>query len=289
MKITRRQCILGLFLFMILVDMHFLYLFKYPDLFKNILHRRLIPGTVGLLVFVFAICKYRNIIRKYFGFLKKTSYLVLLTFIILYSYTITHYPAQPWNVTYLSTNNILIILWALPLAIAFRNIDDMKKYIRIINYVLLIWFIIVAVQSIIYKFCGSLLLGFEDLFSEYVRTRNNGIRFELGGIANVMILYNFDIVFTKKEKKIVLPLLVSFLGIFDVIFVQQTRIEIAALFLGLLIILLLGGKNKKQKIISSIIIIGSCIILLSTNYISQFINSFSITGSESGSTIIRLQ
>lgn len=289
MKITKKQCISGVFLLMMLVDMHFLYIFKYPDFLKNLLHRRIVPGTAGMLMFIYVICKYKKFINKYFSRLKIINYLVLLIFLILFFYTIIHYSAQPWNVTYLSTNNILIILWALPLAVSFRNTTTMRSYLRRINYILLLWFIIVAIQAVVYRVNGTLLFGFEDMFSGNIRVRNNGLRFELGGVSNIMILYNFDIILGKKEKKTILPCVVFVLGFLDVIFVQQTRMQIIALFCGLIMILLLGRKSKKQKIVSCVVLLFALLILLNTNYISQFVNSFSTTGEESGSTIIRLQ
>lgn len=58
-------------------------------------------------------------------------------------------------------------------------------------------------------------------------------------MANKMILYNFDMVYTKKVTRKILPCLVLFIGLFDVVFVQQTRMQLIALACGLVVTLLI--------------------------------------------------
>ncbi|MEO2263758.1 hypothetical protein ABE613_12535 [Dorea sp. YH-dor228] len=101
---------------------------------------------------------------------------VIIVFITLFVFTIIKYSNQPINVTYLSCYNILVLLWTLPLAISINDMEGMECFLRRVNWILLVWLVIVAAQGIAYMMNENLILGFQDMLSGAIRSRNSRIR-----------------------------------------------------------------------------------------------------------------
>ena len=288
-KMTIRKLSKWLFWFCILLDLHFLYLFAYPSFANTLFHRRIMTGSLALVALIMNCYAYRGVINSQYRFLKRYCIFVLSIFILLFAYTCIKYPMQPLKTTYLSSNNIMVMMWALPIVIFLKDIEGFHVFARKINWILLIWLVLVMLQGILYNASGILMLDFKSYFVGDVATRNNQLRMTIGGLANVMILYDFDVWFTKKVKKTGLPFIVFCIGIIDALFVQQTRVYIISIAAGMAITLLVGSKGKKNKIRNIVILLFVVVILIFSNSISNLLASFSVNSELGGSTENRLR
>ena len=101
-----------------------------------------------------------------------------------------------------------------------------------------------------------------------------------------MILYNFYQIYYCKKKSFT-RILLFFVGIFELISIQQTRAYTLVVLVDILVMILLE-KNTTNKLVKKIIIVVLVIgILLQTDIAANFIQSLSTTGEEAGSTIGR--
>lgn len=289
MKISIRQIAMYCFWFCILIDLHFFYLFRYPNFLNTLLHKRIMTGTLALLMVVFLYIGCNQIKMNQLKYLRRYCICIIMVFLLFFTYTLMKYPAQEIKTTYLSSNNILVMLWAIPLVLFMKDIEGFHRFARKLNWVMLIWLLLIMIQGILYNASGMMLFDFKEYFSGDVSTRNNQLRMAMGATANALILYDFDVWFTKKIKKTGLPFIVFCIGMFDAIFVQQTRMYIISLAAGMAITLLVGSKGKKAKIRNVLILCIIVLILFFSNGISNLIASFNINSELGGSTENRLR
>lgn len=289
MKISIRKLAMYCFGFCILIDLHFFYLFPYPSFFSTLLHNRIMTGTLALFVFVLICVGCPKIKKRQMRFLRRYCVYIIMVFLVIFIYTLIKYPAQELKTTYLSSNNILVMLWAMSMFFFMKDIDGFHRFVRKLNWILLIWLSLIMIQGILYNATGVMILDFKEYFVGDVSTRNNQIRMSIGAVANSIILYDFDVWFTKKVKKTGLPFIVFCIGMFDVVFIQQTRMYIIALAAGISVTLLVGSKGKKTKIRNVLILISIVVVLYFSNAISNMIASFDVNSQLGGSTENRLR
>lgn len=289
MKISARKLSIYCFWFCILIDLHFFYLFAYPSFLITLLHNRIMTGSLALFMFILICIGCSQIKTSQMKFLRRYCIYIIIVFLVIFIYTLIKYPAQELKTTYLSSNNILVMLWAMPLVLFMKDIDGFHRFARKLNWILLIWLSLIMIQGILYNVAGVMILDFKEYFVGDISTRNNQIRIGIGAVANAVILYDFDVWFTKKIKKTGLPFIVFCIGMFDVVFIQQTRMYIIALAAGISVTLLVGSKGKKAKIRNILILFSIVGVLYFSNAVSDMIASFDVNSELGGSTENRLR
>ncbi len=206
--------------------------------------------------------------------------LTIMSFVFLFGYSLIQYPAQNFKETMNTASPYLALLLVYPIYIYISVKDDDKALYNILEVFSLIIYFLILIQFITYK------KGIMIFPEESIRMRNGSIRIGLHFYGNFMILYNFYQIYYRKNKSI-LRILLFLIGIFELIFIQQTRAYTLVILVNILAMILLE-KNTKNKLLKKIIIVALVAgIILQTDIVANFIQSLSTTGEEAGSTIGR--
>ena len=175
MKISARKLSIYCFWFCILIDLHFFYLFAYPSFLITLLHNRIMTGSLALFMFILICIGCSQIKTSQMKFLRRYCIYIIIVFLVIFIYTLIKYPAQELKTTYLSSNNILVMLWAMPLVLFMKDIDGFHRFARKLNWILLIWLSLIMIQGILYNVAGVMILDFKEYFVGDISTRNNQI------------------------------------------------------------------------------------------------------------------
>lgn len=283
------QCLM---LFIILFDYHFFYLVDYE---VGIIAFILKFGTrfiIGMLACFMAVCVYLfhyKRIRSYGNYVPLYCLSVFLIFALFAFYTILIYPEQKIADTFRYGGKFLYPILAIGFLYLFERDNGPKKWLNILNKLSFLWYLYIIMQSIYYAATGNVLFDFRSYFGEELNLREGNLRVSLGVFGNIILLYNLVQVLGGSDKKISLFSVVQvLLGTYCLFFVQQTRVAILAIVICAVFILLFRGKTTFQKVIKPLIVLVCGIFLVTNDTIWEFINSFSATGEQAGSTIARL-
>ena len=283
------QCLM---LFIILFDYHFFYLVNYD---VGIIALFLKFGNqliIGMLACFMAVCVYLfhyKRIRVYGNYVPLYCLSVFLIFALFAFYTILTYPEQKIADTFRYGGKFLYPILAIGFLYLFERDKGPKKWINILNKLVFLWYLYVIIQSFYYKVTGNLLFDFRSYFGEELNLREENLRVGPGSFGNIMLLYNLVQVLGCSDKKISLfSVLQVLLGAYCLFFVQQTRVAILIIVICAVFILLFRGKTTFQKVIKPLIVLVCGIFLVTNDTVWEFINSFSATGEQAGSTIARL-
>lgn len=173
-----------------------------------------------------------------------------------------------------------------PLIYVFLK-DKREKFIKIIAIIVAIGILLRLVQAVAYNSNSTVIF---PTLMEYgvVGIRNNKIRLSvtnLGYVSTIVIFY--QIICKKKAKIGYFLLLISNLVAY--VYMSQSRVMLAIIFVTLIIMYLTKEKPSKRQLWVATLLIIACIALVCTDYMSDFLNSFS-TESEFGgnSTLTRV-
>ncbi len=231
------------------------------------------------------ICFFSN--QRYFvdySFVKKYSLFTLFLAFCLIIHAFIMYPSMGLLSCLRGCDFLFVILLAFPFLNAMDSESSFERILRDLNVIACIWYLILIMQSIAYSANGSIFLTYFS--SGSVQTRNDSIRIAMFSLGNIMVYYNFYRIIKEQPKRRVTFNVVQFvLGLYCVIFIQQTRALIFACILSLAVMFLLHSENPLSTLRNYAIVIVVFVILYSTGVISQYIDSF--TGSEIKNTLVR--
>lgn len=289
MKIKVTKLIKFLFWISILSNLHFLRLFKFNSFFEFILKDRFLPSVLAIIATLIAL-RYRSLNKVMLEnkVLRHINIYTVILYVILLVHAFINYPDQKVSTTLLSSSSILFILWGNLFVVIYKDASGIKDFFRDLNKIIFIWLIVVLVQSVYYGLYETTILGFYSAEDGSVFMRNGRMRIQLYHLTTIAIIYNFDCLFSKKMKNRLIPFVVLILGIYLTIFVEQTRMKMICLALGIAASILFSGESKNKKIINISIVFASILILFLSGFYSQIVDSFSVTGEYSGSTTVRL-
>ena len=282
-----------LLFFMILFDYHFFYLFDYRvGIIDTILRfgDKFITGVAGCFIAVCVYIFYAKKMRYYGSYITKYGFTVFIIFLLFAFYTIQSYPNQKLADTFRYGGRFLYPLYAIGFLYIFERDEGPSRWLSIINKLCFLWYLYIILQAFFYSVTGSLLFDFASYFSgDDVNVRDSGLRVGLGTFGNIMLIYNLiHALGASKQNISVFSIVQSILGIYCIIFVQQTRATILLMSLCIAFILFFRGGTTFQNILKPLFVLGIGILLFTSDVVWNFISSFSPTGEQSGSTIARL-
>lgn len=288
--------LLVLIVAILLLDKHFFYLFKYPHVIAqyfsgNYFH--IILGIVGL--FFFLLISRTSFVKENQGirFCWNYSLWIYLAWFTLTLYSIVIYPNQTVMQTISEGAFLLVIPFAIIILYYIEKYNTFNELLNILNVMYFVWCILIVLQQISYASKGTLIFDFKTLIGEDIRLREYGLRLSLTSMGNIMLLYNFSKLIgdkTSKKNRLVSSVL-TILGIYCVIFVQQTRMFMIADFLAMIVIYFasLGKKPSLKNIVGIFVFFIGLFFFLDSGIVQQLLNSFTNSNSEQfASTTIRI-
>lgn len=286
-------------IFVLLLDYHCFYLFKYPQAMAQYFSGNYFHIIVSMIVlFLCSLILSKNSIKRKSGFeyLMKYSLLIYIGWFLITLYSAIKYSNQSLFQTISEGAFILIIPISVVFLYLFYTGGGPNKVFAVLNYFYIIWCVIIIVQQITYLKSGSLILDFDTYMGAEIRIRSYGLRLGLSTFGNMMLLYNFSKLIDNRErktfgKKIIYASLVI-LGIYCVIFIQQTRMYMIADILAMVVIYLmsLGNKLTLKKLVLLLLLLIAFIAFTNSDSFENLLFSFSTsTNNETyASTAIRL-
>lgn len=227
-------------------------------------------------------------------FLRNYTYITILSVAVVIILTQLNYN-QVITRTLREAIPCLVFVLAYPMLAYIIRKGDIKYLFDILNIIALIWFLMIIAQKIIYDSSGTIFISNyfnETSNSEYrIATRNDSIRITLTYVGNLSILYNlYQILYKEKSKRSIFAWPVLLLGVYSLFVIQQTRMFTLAVSICALLLILLDNNRTSWRFLRRILIIIAVISLVySTGVVGTFIESFSETGENAGSTIARSQ
>lgn len=287
-KINKLTIVCVVFSMLILLDYRVFYLVSYPNIFKGNSMRLLFAVTgMALTVMIYPTYKYENLC----GYNKclKYYFMCACSWMLLVLYSSIKYPDQPFPVTVVEHVSLLFIGFLIPVLAVFEKRGD--RIFQIANYIVFIWYLLLVFQFIIYRKSGKLLFS-KEIYGD-VRTRFYGIRMGLGSFGNVMILYNANQIFSHTifDKKNIFEVIQLILGMFCLVFVQQTRAYTLIVLVAVIAIIFWSTKKVSKKLFITAILFMGLIYLGYNKTLNSFFSSFSsaTSNAEHYGTIIRLE
>lgn len=289
MKIKKQSILLLIIIITILLDIKLFYIAGINTVI-------VLPVIIlGFIATLFLCRKEMAVIRHDMKMLRFVVYSSVISYILLFIYTLITFKSQNWRQTiyggasaygYAFVLFVFIVLcWLMYRGSAF-------PLMKLLNGISFIWYIVLTIQLIFYFRNGTLFLNGYNLYNYFgaLRTRGNVLRLGLEWFGNYMVLYNFHTFYSvssnKKDKK--WNLFMFIYGILLVLLVQRTRMATLCIGLCILIIVLLD-QNYSISLLRKLLVIASIIVVLvSSDIISRFISSFDSAGIYAASTNVRL-
>ncbi|SEW42664.1 hypothetical protein SAMN05421659_11959 [[Clostridium] fimetarium] len=206
---------------------------------------------------------------------------IALSFVVVFFYSLINYPAQDISATINSSYSYLALLLVYPILVLILLRNHSKQIYRLLDIFAIVIYCLILIQVFLYRTNGTLIF-----MESVVRFRNERLRLGIHFYGNLMIIYNFYKVYCKKENTFFRWTLLT-VGLFELVFYQQTRAYTLVILVCIFTIVLLE-KNTKIVFIKKIILIALGIAIISqTELVSNFLQSLATTGIEAGSTLGR--
>lgn len=267
---------------LVLMDIEFFYLVGEKSRILGELwgaSRKTLPVFIAFLLFFFT--KGTRDTNRFM-----TTYLVgvCVSLAVVAYYSHSHYLLNPYFRIVLYTSCNLFVFLSFPLyrlAKKEGGYDDIFKYINIIFFV---FHILLIAQSIAFHF-GITFMNFGT-----VRMRNGGIRISMGSLGNIMIIYNYCKYFCNKtgDRK-VFNLIQFLLGFICLIFIQQTRVAMIAVFVCIAIASIVSSNSPVKMYFLFVGIVALLAYLYYKGTITSFVGSFKKGSADYNSTISRFE
>lgn len=116
--------------------------------------------------------------------------------------------------------------------------------------------------------------------------REGNIRIGLGAFGNIMLIYNFYKTVYSRENRKLLEIVNLVLGLYCLLFIQQTRMFTLIIFVIYIYFLVSQGKKLKTIGKNVLIAISGAIALINTGFLNSFIVTFTSSDYE-GSSVAR--
>lgn len=259
-----------------ILDLSMFYLFELPAGISQInsTHCKALIGALSVIMGLFCYFNHQSYFNSY-RFVKRFIFTCLMLSFILLIHGIINYPSQGMLSLLRGCDYLFIVLLVIPILYILRDELYFTRFMKAINYIIIIWYIVLILQSIVYSITGSVFLTYNnDLDKLWIR--DNRIRYSLLALGNLMIFYNFYVLLScdNKIKSKNLSIISLFMGIYCNLFVQQTRALEFTMVLILAIMYLLQSNNKIKVVRHYLVVILGVIILYVSGIIPNFIDSF---------------
>lgn len=296
-RFSKRNAVLFMALILlILIEYHFCYIVPYPSFLSNLFWGRrqyILLGGIGVLWAY--ICFYRNsqYLKQYGKRLFAFVSIYLLCWFLQVLLSWWRYPQEIRDVISVSAR-FLCIAYVMPFFLLFIRENGPQKFMNSINIISLIWEVVLILQQYIYVKTGSFIFDMATFFSNsehasvYLKIGN--FRVGINAFGCLMIIYNFEKIYskTKNKREKIFSLICFLIGIYTLIFIQQTRIYIIVVAICIVTIILIKGGKIKDQLFKISFVIAIALFILESPLVKEFVESFSLTGDKQWSTQARL-
>lgn len=286
-RIRLSSIIVFSFTIILLLDYHFFYLIDYWNVLKGN-SMCLIVAILGIISASFIVKIKGGVVGREIKWAYRVSWLSFVVWFMVCFYSTIIYPKQPVVYTVVEHVSLLYMFWTIPLFYCFVKEHKAAILFNIINVVCFIWYVLLLIQFV--EWIKGRNLIFVDGGLSVIKTRGFGIRIGLGSLGNINLLYNSNMLFNaKSKKKKALHCLMMALGLFCMIFVQQTRSFTAIVICCIAFNMILSSKQISKKIFAVFVLLVFLAALIYSGVFLDFLLSFSVMGVEGKGTTIRLE
>ena len=292
----------GLLYFTVLTDMCFFYILPLPGMIAS---NVTLWAKLGVFAVVVFICFYLLIKKgRSIGNVQITPLGIILTILVLSSiietiFTLLSYASVDLMAPIKQGCYYSIPILALGFLSAFRQRGDYRQLMNGISCLCLIFMVIYVGTAVIYNFTGKMLVpdllyggGGEAEIVNY--ERGSGVRlYAIASLLPISMLYAFIRLFWCKQpsfRSVVFFTLVLILGAVSLVYVNQSRVGIIAVFAACFLPLIackMGGSSSIKKLLICLVV---AFVLIETGYVSTLLDSFfgsNAGGSYEGSSLAR--
>lgn len=272
LKIKMRSILSGLLLLILILDFPWNRLFQVSETMYSL------NSTVSKLIILFisffalfiTLQKYGRLIYKY-HFVKRYTVMVCVVTLVIVFYSAIVYNSQSIMRSFKLGHHYFLIILAVCFLAKMEFDNGIENLMMILNVYSFCWYLITATQSILYSTNGTLFM--KGIDANWVGFLGTGtLRISLIAIPNFMIVYNFCKIIEKKPK--VFNYVQLILGLFCLLFVQQTRAYDVVVFVSCVMVYI-SYSDKPTNVLRNIIIAGVIIaVALNTPYAKALIDSF---------------
>lgn len=274
-----------LFIIIVLMDIRLFYMYDFNGWYKLIL-------AIITFIFTIAFCPKRN------GYPTKSLQILVfatfLSFTLVFVWSLLRY-GNGFKTTLggeSANYKMLFILLAYPLTYICASKQGVRWLLNLLNKITTIFYILIALQFVVYNVNGTVFLNAISTGSN-LQILYGSLRISLSWLGELMLLYNFYMIYCKREtipskSKRFWYLFNFVLGFIDCLVVSRVRGSILPMCLCLVVIVLLQ-RNTKQSIWRKLLLIAViCGVAFGTDIFSSFFESFSESATRGYSTTARL-
>lgn len=272
----------------LILDVCAFYLVQLPESisqYNSTYNKTLIGALSVILAFI---CFFRHQERyNDYGFVKKyCAFCISLAILLLFHGTIK-YPSQGIMSLLRGCDFLFLVLLAIPILYVLMAELDFEGFMNTLNYITLIWYFVLILQSVVYSANGNVFLLYGSS-ADKLWIRNGRIRYPLFALGNLMIFYNFYILILSgyKKKKKIISFIAFILGVYSNLFIQQTRALEFTMVLTIAVMYLLQSNNKMKVLRNYAVVLIGVIILLASGILNDFFSSFT-AGETVKNTLVR--
>ncbi|KNY26571.1 O-antigen ligase family protein [Pseudobacteroides cellulosolvens] len=262
-----------------ILDVNCFYLIKIPSSLSRIwgVYQKGLLVIISFLLFLWA-----GGWKNGTSFMKKYCICVFVSIgVAIVISTLRYYNNILHNVI-LEANHYLLIVLAFPLLRFIKRSNGYDRVFQVLNYIAFITYIIFIAQSFAYNTAGRVFLNIS------VYERSDMIRITLKSVGCLMVVYNFCQVWCYKiNKNSWFHIVQLVLGIYCVLFIQQTRAYYLVIGGSIFAVLLFYKTEAAKKLRNILIVISVGIAILGTGVADIFMASFSSSSAEYAGTLAR--
>lgn len=287
MKVKINSIIYMLLIVLILIDTRLLY-------FNNVNQLLELSLAIFALLFAFITSSRENksILRE-FPYLRKVYFSTIISFVIVYAYSLFKYHNQNLMGTFVGDSShykMLLIVLLAPLAKLCLDKGGTKWLFKMMNVFAALLYFLVAVQFVIYNLNKTVFLHAMSAGSD-IPLLNGTLRISLSWIGNLMILYNFHMFYkdtTDKQTNKVKHFVLFAIGFVELIVISRVRGTTLAITIGILVLIFADKSTQKTMMKKLLIVVILLCGFFGTDIVSNFLDSFSLDATRAYSTTARL-
>ena len=262
--------------FVFILDLSLFYLVELPAGVAqyNSTYSKVLIGSISAILGLFCYFNHQSFFSNY-RFVKRFCFACLMLSFLLLIHGTINYPSQGMLSLLRGCDYLFLVFLVIPIMYILRDELCFKRFMKAINYIVITWYVVLILQSIVYSLNGNVFLSYNNNLDK-LWVRNNRIRYSLLGLGNLMIFFNFYVLLSGENNRKSKPLsLISVaMGIYCNLFVQQTRAMEFTMIFVLAIMYLLHSSNKIKVIRNYSIIFLGVIVLYVSGILPSFIDSF---------------
>jgi hypothetical protein len=224
-------------------------------------------------------------------FIQKLCLTTVACFFCVFVYSVLKYRGQGLYTTFTgesSNYKMLLIILVYPIAYFLMKFG-IKKVFKMLNVLAGIVYVISIIQFTLYNAAGIIFLPAISISGD--QFLYGTLRIAIPWLGYIIILYNFYMFFIQKPEKRkakILYFTLFFIGFIDCVMIARVRGATVVIVPCLVINVLLNRTTSASLVKKIGFIVGICLFAYLTDYIGDFLETFSLTATRSYSTVARL-